>query len=183
VSTARWKLVLSGLVGVVVVAGIAVGLVRGGGDGDASPALVRGGPSLAGTTPAPAVSGPGLSDGARIDLASFRGTPVIVNAWASWCGPCREEAPDIKRFTRERTDVAFLGVNLNDDRSNARKFNAEAGWIHPSIYDPDGKVGFDTLKVTQLPATIYIDANGVIRGRTQGPVTYQDLVSVADRIR
>jgi len=182
VGSARWKFVLSGLVGVVVLTGVVVGLVRGGGDSDSTPNLVQGGPSLDGTTPAPTVAGPALANGTTIDLANYRGKKVIVNAWASWCGPCREEAPDIKRFTQDRTDVVFLGVNLNDERANARAFNTEAGWTHPSIHDPNGRVGFDILKVTQLPATIYIDANGIIRGRTQGPVTYDDLVSVADRL-
>ena len=54
---------------------------------------------------------------------------------------------------------------------------------HPSIYDPGGVVGVDRLKVAQLPATIYVDAKGVMRGRTQGPVTYDDLADVAARIR
>ena len=77
----------------------------------------------------------------------------------------------------------FLGVNLNDDKANATKFNADVGWTHASIYDPNGKVGFDTLKVTTLPATIYIDAQGIERGRTQGVVTYEDLVSVQQRLQ
>ncbi len=179
---ARWKLLLSGLVGAVVIAGVAIGLARGGGDPGSAERLAPGGPSLNGTTPAPPVSGPPLAGDGRIDLAAYRGRPVIVNAWASWCGPCRDEAPDIKRFTRERTDVVVLGLNMNDDRANARAFNAEVGWTHPSIYDPHGRVGVDVLQVANLPVTFYIDARGVIRGRTQGTVTYDDLVSAADRL-
>lgn len=177
----RPKLILSGVVGAVIVAGLILGLTRGGGD-DTAAQLRSGGPSLDSSEPLPTVAGPSLTGEGPIDVASFRGKKVIINAWASWCGPCREEAPDIKRFTEDRTDVVFLGVNLNDDRANARDFNAEAGWTHASIYDPNGTVGFDTLKVTQLPATLYVDAKGNLRGRTQGPVTYEDLVSAADRL-
>ena len=177
----RPKLILSGLVGVVVIAGLILGLTRNGDEAN-TPKLVRGGPPLEGTAPAPKVTGPSLGGGAAIDLAAFKGKTVMVNAWASWCGPCRDEAPDILKFTKEYPEVVFLGVNLNDDKANALKFNAEVGWTHPSIYDPNGKIGFDTLKVTTLPATIYIDAQGIERGRTQGAVTYDDLVSVQQRL-
>lgn len=176
----RVKLAIGGAVAAVLIGALAVGLTRSG-EGN-SPKLVSGGPSLTGTTPAPEVKGPDLLTGRTIDLTSFRGKPVIVNVWASWCEPCRKEAPEILRFTKERPDIAFLGVDVNDTRRNGRGFNTQAGWTHPSIFDPGGLVGVDKLKVASLPATIYIDAKGVIRGRTQGPVTFGDLVSAADRL-
>lgn len=174
----RAKVILSGLVGVVVIGGLIVGLTRGSDDTK----LRTGGPTLDGTKPVAKIAGPALSGGAKIDVAAYTGKTVIVNAWASWCGPCRKEAPDILRFTKDHPEVVVLGVNLNDDRGNATKFSAEAGWTHASIYDPNGKVGFDTLKVTTMPTTIYIDKRGVERGRTQGAVSYDDLVSVAERL-
>lgn len=175
----RAWMVVGTVVGALLVAGLVVGLTRGDGD---VPALATGGPSLDGTAPAPKVSGVDVVTGAPVDLASYLGKPVFVNLWASWCGPCREEAPDILRFTKDRPDVAFIGIDLNDTRANGRAFAAETGWTHPSIFDPGGRVGFDTLKVATLPATLYIDAQGRVRGRTQGTVTYEDLVGVADRI-
>lgn len=173
----RPKLILSGLVGVTVIGGLILGLTR-----DDAPKLREGGPPLSGTAPAALISGPSLSGGSKLDLASYKGKTVIVNAWASWCGPCRNEAPAIVRFAKEHPDVVVLGVNLNDDKGNATTFNTEAGWTHPSIYDPNGKVGFDKLKVTTMPTTVYVDKNGVERGRTQGEITYEDLVSVAKRL-
>ena len=178
-SASRPKLILSGIVGVVVIAGLAIGLTRGGADGQK---LVTGGPPLEGTKPVPKIHGGGLADGVDVQLAEYAGKTVIVNVWASWCGPCREEAPAIVRFTKEHPEVVVLGVNLNDDKGNATKFNAEAGWTHPSIYDPKGAIGFDTLKVTTMPTTIYVDKAGIERGRTQGAITYEDLVSVAQRL-
>lgn len=176
----RPKLILSGLVGVVVITGLIVGLTRS--NDEAENKLKTGGPTLTGTARAATISGPALAGGKSIDLAAYAGKTVIVNAWASWCGPCREEAPDIVRFTKEHPEVVVVGVNLNDDKGNATKFNAEVGWTHPSIYDPNGQIGFDTLKVTTMPTTIYIDKAGIERGRTQGVVTYEDLVSVQERL-
>lgn len=177
----RPKLILSTLVGVVVVIGLVVGLTRGSGTAD-SQKLVTGGPPLEGTKPVATVDGPSLTSGPDLSLASFTGKTVIVNVWASWCGPCREEAPAIVRFAKEHPEVVVLGVNLNDDKNNATKFNTEAGWTHPSIYDPKGAIGFDTLKVTTMPTTIYVDKAGIERGRTQGAITYEDLVTVAQRL-
>jgi thiol-disulfide isomerase/thioredoxin len=181
VASGRPKVILSSLVGVVVVAGLAVGLTRGGGSD--SQKLVTGGPALDGTAPVAKISGAALADGRDLKLASFAGKTVIINAWASWCGPCREEAPAIVRFAKEHPEVVVLGVNLNDDKGNATKFNTEAGWTHPSIYDPKGAVGFDRLKVTTMPTTIYVDKAGIERGRTPGAITYEDLVSVAERLK
>jgi cytochrome c biogenesis protein CcmG/thiol:disulfide interchange protein DsbE len=177
--TSRWKIVTGCVVAAVVVAGLVVGLTR---DGDASPKIVSGGPALTGTAQAPNFAGPDLVTGKRVTLAGYRGKPVFINVWASWCGPCREEAPDLKRFTEDRSDVVMIGVNLNDVRRAARAFSAEVGWTYPSIFDPVGAVGFDALKVTTQPTTIYVDAQGRLRGRTVGPVTYADLISAADRI-
>lgn len=175
----HWKIAAGGLAATVVAGALIVGLTR---EGSGASKIVSGGPSLTGTAPAPAVAGPELLTGRRLTLAQFRGKPVFINVWASWCGPCRQEAPELKRFAQERADVVMIGLNMNDVRRNARAFSADAGWTYPSIFDPGGKVGVDLLKVSNLPATYYVDAKGRLRGHTAGPVTYADLVSVADRI-
>ncbi len=175
----HWKIVAGCVAAAVVAGALIVGLTR---EGSGTPKLVSDGPSLAGTAPAPAVAGPELLTGKRLTLAEFRGKPVFINVWASWCGPCRQEAPELKRFSQERSDVVMIGLNMNDTRRNARTFSGHAGWAYPSIFDPGGKVGVDMLKVSNLPATYYVDAQGRLRGHTVGPVTYADLVSAADRI-
>jgi thiol-disulfide isomerase/thioredoxin len=178
--TRRVWVIAGAAVAAVLVVGLVVGLTRGESD-DAT--LRTGGPALSSDVDLPQVAGRNLVTDEPLDIASFEGTPLIVNVWASWCGPCREEAPDILRFTADRPDVKVVGINLNDARANGRDFNAEAGWTHPSIFDPNGALGFDTLKVTTMPTTIYVDSRGRERGRTQGTVTYDDLVSVADRLQ
>jgi thiol-disulfide isomerase/thioredoxin len=166
-------------VAAVVAAGLIVGLTR---EESGTTTIGSDGPSLTGTAAAPAVTGPELQSGEPLTLAQFRGKPVFINVWASWCGPCRKEAPDLKRFSEERPDVVMIGLNMNDVRRTARSFNTDVGWTYSSIYDPGGNVGVDLLKVSTLPATYYVDAQGRLRGHTVGPVTYADLVSVADRI-
>ena len=171
------RIVAAAVVAVVVAGALIVGLTRGGD----TPRLADG-PKLDGTKPLPAISGKDL-DGAPLDLASFQGKPLIVNVWGSWCLPCRREAPDILRFTKEHPEVAFAGIDYDERNvANGADFNREAGWTHRSIFDPKGKIGVQPLKITALPTTIYIDAKGVIRGETRGPVTYDDLVAVAARL-
>ncbi len=177
------KPILSGLVLLTVLGGIALGIQRRGDGGEkALPKIVAGGPSLDGTEVAVGVRGPSLTDDSTIELADYKGKKVIINLWASWCGPCKDEAPDIKKFTEDRTDVVMLGVNVDTVKSAGQKFNRDVGWTHPSIHDDLGKVGYDALKVESLPVTLFIDETGVIRGRSLGQIDYDDLVEVADRL-
>jgi thiol-disulfide isomerase/thioredoxin len=74
-------------------------------------------------------------------LGQLRGTPVVVNVWGSWCGPCRDEAPDLAAAHAEfGEDVQFLGVDILDARESARGFIAEFGWRYPSVFDPPAAI-------------------------------------------
>jgi len=170
-------LVAGGVVVAVVAALLAIGLAHGGGD---KTTIVKG-TSLSGTAPLPAIAGTELGDGRRLSLASFRGRPLIINLWASWCIPCRREAPAIRRFTAENPRIAFVGIDVNNDRGDARAFARRAGWTHPSIYDPNGQIA-ERLDVGGLPSTIYVDAAGRIRGRTPGEINYALLTDVGRRL-
>ena len=168
----RRRRVIWSVAALVIGAVLAVGLTRGG--------PVQAPPiALDGDRPLPKVVGPDLVSGAPIDLTSYRGKPLIINLRASWCIPCRDEAPHFVRLAREHPEVALVGIDINNARADATAFNSEAGWTHPSIYDPDGSIGLDTLGVANLPTTIYVGAAGVMRGRTNGPITYEDLEYVA----
>ncbi|MGH2683413.1 MAG: TlpA family protein disulfide reductase [Actinomycetota bacterium] len=93
-------------------------------------------------------------------LQELRGTPVVVNIWASWCGPCRIEAPDLARLAREfEGRVQFLGVDILDQRPAAREFITEFGWPYPSVFDPDAEIR-DRLGFIGQPITIVYDADG-----------------------
>ncbi len=112
------------------------------------------------------------------DLATYRellgqleGTPVVVNIWASWCGPCRLEAPDLARAANAYGDrVQFLGVDIIDSRESARAFMQEFGWPYPSVFDGAGAIR-DGLGFIGQPDTLFYDASGKLVSTWQGPIT------------
>lgn len=150
----------------------------GGGSSSASSA---GGGAGAGD-PAPALAGTTL-EGKPFDLAALKGRPVIVNFWASWCVPCRDEFPLFKDALVKgaASDLAIVGVVFNDDDGAARTFLADAGAGWPSVSDPDGKLA-RAWKVVAPPQTYFIDRDGTIRSRQIGQVTEADLQRQLDAI-
>jgi thiol-disulfide isomerase/thioredoxin len=107
-------------------------------------------------------------------LAGLRGHPVVVNAWASWCGPCRFEFPFFQRQAVARGKrVAFLGVNSQDNRKEAAGFLEEYPLPFPSYEDPDGDVTRE-LRVVGLPATAYYDRKGKLAYLHQGGYASED---------
>ena len=126
------------------------------------------------TRPAPALPTEVLS-GHRVDLASLRGKPALVNFWASWCGPCKQEAPELRRFAEEIGHrAALVGVDWNDRPDNARAFIAQSRWSYPVLRDPSGEVG-NAYGLNGLPTTFVLDSSGHIVQKLQGPQTASSL--------
>ena len=93
-------------------------------------------------------------------LANLRGTPVVVNFWASWCGPCTLEAPGLAAKAREyEGKVQFLGVDIVDRRTPAREFIERFGWKYPSVFDATGSIR-DSLGLIGQPHTLIYDSAG-----------------------
>jgi len=110
----------------------------------------------------------GGSDAFEKRIAGLRGHPVVVNAWASWCGPCRFEFPFFQKQSVKRgKSVAFLGVNSQDNRGDAKAFLDDYPLPFPSYEDPDGDVTRG-LRVVGLPATAYYDRKGELAYLHQG---------------
>jgi thiol-disulfide isomerase/thioredoxin len=153
---------------------IAVGLIAGARQEAPEVAIAEG-------PPVPALSGTDPVTGAAIAVRDFRGRPLVINVWASWCTGCRAEAPDIKRFTETHPQVGFLGIDVTDTPAAARDFVARYGWTHPSIADPQGRLAA-RLGLRGLPTTVFVRADGTIAGEALGEVTYEQLVETAAAI-
>jgi thiol-disulfide isomerase/thioredoxin len=130
--------------------------------------------------PAPPLSGPSLT-GSRIDLEALRGHPVVVNFWASWCGPCRSEQPELNALVARYAPrgVRFVGVDMRDDSANALAFVHEFAVSYPSLFDPANDVA-GTYNVAAPPTTLVIDSAGTIRSRLLG--TFVDVPSTLDAL-
>lgn len=128
-------------------------------------------------------------DGTRIDIMSFRGHPVVVNVWGSWCAPCRKEAPDLQAaYTRLRpSGVAFLGIDTrDDDPAQAKAFEDNFGITYPSIVDEGGAVLLSLRGVvapSSVPTTLVIDEKGRVAARVSGPVDTTTLVGLVHDTR
>ncbi len=115
-------------------------------------------------------------------VGSVKGHPAVVNVWASWCGPCRQEMPVMQRTALNRgREVAFIGVDLKDNRPAAKRFLKTVPLSYPSVEDPDGRI-FESFKVAGVPSTVFYDAAGKQTYIHQGPyLSEKDLQTDIDR--
>lgn len=130
----------------------------------------------------PELSGQALRDG-RVVPADYRERVVVVNFWASWCTPCRQEQPDLEAFWRAHRDdgdVAVIGINYRDDRAAARAYLEEFEVSYPSLVDFPGTL-LGAFGVPGLPATVVVDADGRMRFRVLGTVDREFLEDLVRR--
>ena len=180
----------------VLAAVVVIGLRQASNSGEgqidetgAAPTLIEAQRSLRGSPPALAAihkQGAQLLPGgpAALDdrLQALRGYPVVVNVWASWCGPCRQEMPVFEQVSADRgRKVAFLGVDLKDNIPAAKRLLAEFPVSYPSYGDPDGKFFADN-KLAGVPSTIFYSRSGKRQLVHSGPyLSADDLNTDIDR--
>jgi cytochrome c biogenesis protein CcmG/thiol:disulfide interchange protein DsbE len=134
-------------------------------------------------TPAPDFELPLLDGGGSLRLSDLRGDIVVLNFWASWCSPCRLEAPDLQSAWEDYRGrgVRFVGVDELDDRFAAKGFVREFAITYPSVFDPSGSLA-DDYGFIGLPATYVIDREGQIAYRFQGFIDGPTLRSSLDEV-
>jgi cytochrome c biogenesis protein CcmG, thiol:disulfide interchange protein DsbE len=110
-------------------------------------------------------------------IADYLGDWVLVNFWASWCAPCRDESPTLQRFSeRHEDDVVVLGIDTQDLSDDALDFVDEFGLTYPMLRDPDSESPLsDEYGATGLPESYLIDPEGEVAMICRGPVDEQDL--------
>ena len=123
-------------------------------------------------SPAPDFSLRRLEGGGTLDLAALRGKPVVLNFWASWCGPCKSEAAVLERsyLRYSAQGVVFVGVDFHDVTSDARRFVAAHGLSFPMVQDGSGDVTQNRYGISQVPETYVVERHGRIVLHIRGPV-------------
>lgn len=136
--------------------------------------------------PAPELSGPTL-EGGTWSLADQLGNVVVLNVWASWCAPCRAEAPTFAEVSAATADqgVQFVGLNTRDTDAAARAFVSRYGLTYPNLVDDDGSLQLqfrDTLPPQAIPSTVFIDSQGRVAARVLGEVDGTRLRGIIDTL-
>jgi cytochrome c biogenesis protein CcmG, thiol:disulfide interchange protein DsbE len=158
---ARRRLYLAAALGVVAL--IVVEIATAGGNGE------TGRPAY--PLPTKVLQGP------RVTLADLKGKPALIDFWASWCEPCRREAPELARLARTlRRRATVVGIDYTDSEAGARSFLDKYGWTFPVLADPDGVYG-GRYDFSGLPTTIVLDRKGRIAATLRGPQSLSSLRS------
>ncbi|MER6104213.1 TlpA disulfide reductase family protein [Streptomyces sp. NPDC001832] len=126
--------------------------------------------------------------GKHLDIADFQGKIVVINAWGSWCPPCRAEAPYFNKVAKEMKTkgVEFVGINARDgNKGLSKEFEDDYDMAYPSLYDPTGKLllsGFPkgTVSLQSIPSTVVLDRNGEIAARALGSIDDNKLHKMID---
>jgi thiol-disulfide isomerase/thioredoxin len=133
-------------------------------------------PDIAGTT----------LDGSRLALSSLRGHVVVLNVWASWCEPCRDESPLLGRVAAATSSsgVRFVGMDEQDQADAARAFAASSHTTYPHVLDADGRLlrSLRLLPSSGIPSTLVLDDTGAVAARIIGPVDPATFRSLVDSV-
>ena len=112
--------------------------------------------------------------GKKIKLSTLQGKKVFLNFWASWCGPCRSEMPDIEKLNENYNKIEILTVNIKEEKKKVLDFIMTKGYTFPVFLDKDGKVS-NMYQARGIPTTYIIDEQGTIRARHTGILDYSKM--------
>ena len=122
-------------------------------------------------------------NGTPLSLSNYRDSPVILNFWASWCPPCRDETPHFEKISRlyREKDVVVIGINVQDDLASVNEYINEFDVTFINAMDKNGRIMVD-YGVTGLPVTFFLDREGMIIGRWVGSIGEASLESRAEAL-
>ena len=181
---------VGGLLATALLAGCAAGGGREAAERSARPASAPPAPvceqpsvdSAPGAEGLPPLTLPCLGPGPDVALDRLTGRPTVVNLWATWCGPCREEMPLLQEaYARNGKEVRFLGVDTQDDPEAARWFLDDLDVGYPHVVDADGEL-LRELGVRGLPVTLALDADGRVVDRVVGQLSESELQRLIDAV-
>ena len=157
----------------------------GGGSSIAEESFVSGNGSVSYIKPSDRIAAPALS-GMTLSGKNYTydvGQVAVVNVWASWCAPCRAEAPTLAALTEKYTDVAFIGILTRDNPVNAEAFARRFALPYPTLIDDSVLIGFrKSLPANAIPSTVLIDKRGNVAARISGEVTYSSLAELIEKV-
>lgn len=126
--------------------------------------------------PAPAFQLPTLSGEAKVKLNDFRGKPVLIDFWASWCAPCKKSLPELQKLESQFPQLRILAINIDDHRERAVRF-MENNELDLTVLFDQKKSVVEQYGVSAMPSALLIDRKGVVQGVFSG-YTHEDMVDL-----
>jgi cytochrome c biogenesis protein CcmG/thiol:disulfide interchange protein DsbE len=120
--------------------------------------------------------------GEKVSLGDFRGQPVMINFWATWCSPCRDELPEIQAAYENSKDLMVMGISFQEKASDVEPFVEKKGLTFPILLDSDGQIAMK-YQARGLPTSFFVNPEGIITAVHIGPVTAGDLENYVAQAR
>lgn len=120
--------------------------------------------------------------GEEVSLSDYRGKTVMINFWATWCGFCKKEMPDMQRLSEENEDLVILAVDVMEEKSLVEDYIKEGGYDFEVVLDEKGDVAKDYL-VSAFPTSYFVDKDGILLGGVPGMLTWERMNEILDNIR